>query len=302
MSTGDIITVKLGDSDLDMPVCSDYSNVDVGAPVSRVIQADNADDSYVILAINTGDLATTLGIATRTTIEENPGYRWDYAEAYANGITVTLSLKEKGGYLEQMALQQLPMSNVRTDYPDLTDEQYANFRNVATTGMGANALFRSSSPVNSDYNRNQEADTAVNAHGIRTVLNLADSESVMKGYEGYAQTYYSQLDIIPLDLIVEFESESFRDGLAEGFRFLADHEGPYLVHCTMGKDRAGFTCAVLECLMGASEDEVVSDYMVSYYNYDGIAPGDEQYGPIADSNIRTQEPRQGLRRRGPLRR
>lgn len=283
---GDIITVKLGDSDLDVPVCNDYGDVDVGAPVCRVNQADNADESYVILAINNGDLATKLGIATRTTIEEDPGYRWDYAEAYANGIAVTLSLKEKGGYLEQMALHQLPMSNVRADYPDLTDEQYANFRNVTTTGMGANVLFRSSSPVNSDYNRNQEADAAVNAHGIRTVLNLADSESVMKGYEGYAQTYYSQLDIIPLDLIVDFDSESFRDGLAKGFRFLADHEGPYLVHCTMGKDRAGFASAILECLMGASEDEVVADYMVSYYNYYGIAPGNEKYKSIADSNIR----------------
>ena len=38
--------------------------------------------------------------------------------------------------------------NNREDYPELTDEQFANFRNIATTGMGAGILYRSSSPIN----------------------------------------------------------------------------------------------------------------------------------------------------------
>lgn len=283
---GDLVAATIGDTVLDLPVCGDYSDVDVGAPVCRVIQADSSDDSYAILAINGSDLATKLGLATRVSIDEDPGFRWDYAEAWANGIPITLSLEQKGGYLEQLKLHQLQMSNAREDYPDLTDAQYANFRNVTTTGMGANALYRSSSPVNPEYNRNHEADAAVNAAGIRTVLNLADNEVVMKGFEGYAQTYYSQLDVVPMDLIVDFTADSFKEGLAKGLRFLADHEGPYLVHCTMGKDRAGFVSAVLECLMGASAEEIVADYMVSYYNYYGIGPDSDTYEAVANSNIR----------------
>ena len=108
----------------------------------------------------------------------------------------------------------------------------------------------------------------------------------MKGFEDYDQTYYSTLDVIPLDLILDFQSPFFREGLVRGFRFLADHEGPYLIHCTMGKDRAGFVSAILECLMGASADEVVADYMVSYYNYYGIGSDSPKYEAIADSNIR----------------
>lgn len=283
---GDILCVKIGDSEEPIPVCSDYSDVDVGAMVCRVVLTGNAEEDPVILAINNGDLATWLGVATRTTVDEDPGYRWDYAEEYADGIQVTLSLEEKGGYLDQIELHHLQMSNVREDYPNLTDEQYANFRNVATTDMGVNALYRSSSPVDPKYNRNREADAAVNVAGICTVLNLADNEAVMKGYADYAQTYYSTLDVIPLNLVVDFKSESFREGLAAGFRFLADHEGPCLVHCTMGKDRAGFTCAILECLMGATADEVVEDFMVSFYNFYGIEPDNPKYEVIADSNIR----------------
>ena len=127
---GDMVTLQIGDKVWDAPVCGNYSDVDNGEPLCRVKQADNPDDNKVLLAINDGDLATWLGIATRVSIDENPGFRWDYAEGYQDGVQVTLSLNEKGGYLEQMKLHQLQMSNDRADYPDLTDEQYANFRNV----------------------------------------------------------------------------------------------------------------------------------------------------------------------------
>ncbi len=283
---GDVITAKLGDKSWTAPVCNDYSDVDTGAPICRVNQTDTDDGKNVLLAINGGNLATWLGIAERETIDDAPGFRWNWAEGFGADSTVTLSLEEKGGYLEQIKLHQLQMSNNRADYPDLTDEQYANFRNVATAGMGAHVLYRSSSPVDPKYNRNKGADAAVNGAGIRTVINLTDSADAMKGYEDYAQTYYSQLDILPLDLVLDFSDDSFREGLAKGFRYMIDHDGPYLIHCTIGKDRAGFTSAVLECLMGATADEVVADYMVSYYNYYGVKPGTESYEALADNNIR----------------
>ena len=59
----------------------------------------------------------------------------------------------------------------------------------------------------------------------------------------------------------------------------------YYVHCTEGKDRAGFVSALLECFMGASYDEVVADYMVTYKNYYGVEPGTDKYEAIAASNI-----------------
>ena len=66
---------------------------------------------------------------------------------------------------------------------------------------------------------------------------------------------------------------------------MSSNEGPYLVHCTEGKDRAGFVSALLSCLMGASYEEVLADYMVTYDNYYGIKPGTDKYQAIADSNI-----------------
>ena len=83
----------------------------------------------------------------------------------------------------------------------------------------------------------------------------------------------------------DFNADDFRASLAEGFRFLATHETPCLIHCTEGKDRTGFAVAVLECLMGASAEEVTADYMVTYANYYGVQPGTEQYDAIVRSNI-----------------
>ena len=176
-------------------------------------------------------------------------------------------------------------SNDRADYPELTDEEYANFRNVKTTGMGAGALYRSTTPITSDLNRNKEADEALQNAGIRTILNLAETETVMKEHDGYASSHYSQRDVIAVNMVVDITSDDFKASEAKGLAFLAAHEGPYLVHCKEGKDRTGFVCAVLECLMGASAEEVAADYMVTYYNFFGVKPGTEQYDAIRKGNI-----------------
>ena len=67
-------------------------------------------------------------------------------------------------------------SKNRLDYPHLTDLEFANFRAVTTTGMGKGKLYRSSSPVNPWGNRNLIADNAARAVGIKTFVNLADTE------------------------------------------------------------------------------------------------------------------------------
>ena len=179
---GDILRVDIGDINFYAPLCEDYTNVDVGALVVCNASVDNTETvKTASAALNMGDLATWTEIAKKSGIDEEPGFFWDYDEKYSDNIPVKLSLREKGGYLEQLALHQLKISNAREDYPGLTDEQFANFRNVATTGVGANVLYRSASPVNPAYNRNHETDAAVNAAGISTVMNMSDSEAVMKG-------------------------------------------------------------------------------------------------------------------------
>ena len=183
-------------------------------------------------------------------------------------------------------MHQLVRSENREDYPGLTDAEFANFRAVEMGDIAPGRLYRSSSPVNPEINRSAYADEAAKTAGVKTFINLADNEETLLGYEGFHDSYYSRQNRIALNLGVDFAAEDFRAGLAKGLRFIGTQEGPYLVHCNEGKDRAGFVSAILECLMGAAEEEIVADYMVTFYNYYGVEPGTEQYEIVANSNIR----------------
>ncbi|MBR5986331.1 MAG: tyrosine-protein phosphatase [Clostridia bacterium] len=282
---GDVVTVSVNGQAFEMPVCTNFSDVEQGSMILRVVIKPETGEDYVLIAINMGDFATYSGVATKEKTEADPGYVWHYNEGVETPVAVTVEMKEPGAYYDTWVMNQLVRSENREDYPQLTDAEYANFRAVATTGMGENKLYRSSSPVNPEINRNTQADAAAKEAGIKTFINLADNDEVMRGYEGFEESYYAAQSIIALNLGVDFSADDFKAGLADGVRFIAQNDAPFLVHCNEGKDRAGFVSAVLECLMGASADEITADYMVTFYNYYGVEAGTEQYDAIARANI-----------------
>ena len=273
---GDIVEIAIGEKKWDVPLCTSYSDVDNGEVVLR---ATGATDG-VVLSINMGDFATTAGIAKKTAIEEEPGYRWDYL--MESPVQITITMKEENGYREQWLIRQLVRTNERADYSHLSDEAFANFRVIETTGMGKGILYRSSSPINPNFGRNTYADKAAENAGIKTIVNLADPSNT---YEGTENTYYSTCKVTYVNLGMDFLSEATLNGLADGMRFIIQNDGPYLIHCNEGKDRAGFVSALLECLMGASMDEVIDDYMRTYYNYYGVEEGSEKYNAVVSNNL-----------------
>ncbi|MDA8410132.1 MAG: tyrosine-protein phosphatase [Treponema sp.] len=263
---GDLLKVGIGDRTLVIPFCTSYSDVDTGSLVVR----DDQKNNLLIVAVNMGNFSTKYNAKV--------------------GDVLTYSLAEKAGYLSEYLLRQLKRTNLRSDYA--TDSIFANFRSIATTGIRPAVVYRSSNPVNNEIGRAAYADALAKAVGIRTVLNLSDSDQDVKGYlaaPGFKSDYYKSLfeagRVKTLNMGVDLAAPEFGSKLAEAFRFLAANEGPYLFHCTEGKDRAGFASAVLESLMGASLDEVVGDYMLSYENYYGVKKGSDQYTAIANSNI-----------------
>lgn len=281
---GDLLKVTVDGKEHSVPLCTNYSDVDTGSLVLR-----DAGEALII-AVNMGDFATTNGIAVKETADDG-SYTWKFPEGRSiSDIAVSIAMEEKGGYRDQYLIHQLTRTDNREDYS--SDAVFANFRNVTGGALGENALFRSSSPVNNELGRASYADALAEKNGVRAVLNFADDNAAIEGYfagEGFASPYYQSLydagKVKALNLGVDFTAADFRTGLADGLRFLAASEGPYLLHCTEGKDRAGFVSALLECLMGASYDEVVADYMVSYENYYHLTAGSEQYEAVKNSNI-----------------
>ena len=281
---GDVFTVSFQDTEVYAPYCTNYSDVDLGSIVLR------NDGETLILAINMGDFATTFSIAEKVSNPDKT-YKWIFEEGKTmEDISLLLTLTGKGEYRDEWLIHQLSRTDNREDYS--SDAAFANFREIKGGKIGEGALFRSSSPINNEIGRAKYADALVKENGIRTVMNLADSEESILSYmekEDFASPYYASLfengDVIALNMGVSFKTREFQASLSEGLTFLASKEGPYLVHCTEGKDRAGFTSALLSALMGLTYQEIVEDYMTTYENYYHIEKGSEQYEAVKKSNI-----------------
>ncbi len=246
---GDIVTVAINGYDtLEMPVAESSSDV----PIAGFLVAAIKGSDQLVLTAHYAQMSDVLGI----TAENAP-------------LQVSISMKEKGGYLLGLDIMRNTqyMDTYLEAYPDLSIEEFANFRDVHTTGMGKNKLYRSSSPIYLYLGRNYYADSLAQVAGIATFVNLADSENEAYSNKGYETTYYSMQNVIFLGIPPEFFSTSFKEGLVKGFRYMIEHEGPYLLHCTYGMDRTGFTIAVLEALMGASVEEIQADYAKTFSNY-----------------------------------
>lgn len=183
--------------------------------------------------------------------------------------TITVRMKEKGGCLDVQQALGMKYSNIRTDYPTLSDEQYANARVVNAGNIASNTLYRSASPFNNKNNRAFYVSEYLEREAVKTVLNLADSQAKMLTYTlpPYSQTLWDEGHVILCPLNADPTADDYNQLLIEALKVLPSYPAPYVVHCTEGKDRTGYVCALLEGLCGATYEEMVDDYLMTYDNY-----------------------------------
>ena len=270
---GDIVTVAINGYDtLEMPVVESAYDV----PIAGFALVAIKDYDYLILSVHYGHMSNILKI-TDVVIP----------------IEVSISMKEKGGFLFGLEMRNVQNMDYYAEiYPDLSIEEFANFREVRTTGMGKNRLYRSSNPVDPGLGRNLYADSLAKVAGVSTFINLSDSEEFAKSCSSFDSSYYATQNIIFLSLPVYFYSWQFEEGIVTGFRYMIEHDGPYLVHCTFGMDRTGFTIAVLEGLMGATTEDLQADYSKTFSNFFNVvdrmhvALNEQQVGFFRDVVIR----------------
>lgn len=193
----------------------------------------------------------------------------------------TITLVEQGGYeYEQKLVGGLTYSKDFEDYEaknGITKEEvFANFRAVKSDAMKENVLFRSASPFDNANNRAPYVNELAKANGIDYVLNLADSQAKIDKYKEsdvWSELDYSQklLDndrVCLMSMSAAYEGAAYQAALVKGLNSALEHNATkILFHCTEGKDRTGFVGLVLESLCGASYEEMLFDYMVTYDNY-----------------------------------
>lgn len=178
-------------------------------------------------------------------------------------------------------------TSVRADYD--SDQQFGNYREVRGGDMKEGLLYRTSSPFNLRSERTAYSDAFLRENGITSLITMdMNPEDVEKSCESlpsdaYAPTIFEAGNVYASVLRVSFFSHP------EEMRFVLqsflDAEGSIAIHCTFGKDRTGFYCAVLEALAGASYEDVRADFMLSMCNYYHFEPGTEEYDAVAASYV-----------------
>ncbi len=188
---------------------------------------------------------------------------------------VTVTLNTKGKYIDVQELYALSYSDNRDDFD--SDEEFANFRAVKGGNLKENFFFRSASPCDNQHCRAAYANRFAQENGIKFVLNLSDNEEKYKAHteaedfvSGYYDSLYKDGNVLILAMNANYRSDEFAGILSKAFYEMSQNDGPCLIHCVEGKDRTGFACALLLALAGASAQEIIDDYMITYDNYYGI--------------------------------
>jgi protein tyrosine/serine phosphatase len=147
-----------------------------------------------------------------------------------------------------------------------SDAQAVNFREIRMGNIAPGKLYRSSHPIK-DNKQERTISLLAAESRIMTVLNLSDTTAEITKKAFYAPWYNNLLKtgcVIALGMDFQHNNENFRKKLKNGLRFIINTEAPWLIHCHAGVDRTGFFSMVLEAFMGATVDEIVNDYLLSF--------------------------------------
>ena len=166
---------------------------------------------------------------------------------------------------------KLPHRDRREEFK--SDEEFANFRAIPGTNE---QFFRSASLIDNTYGRVKTVESLVIRYSIRSALCLAETAEELAKYfkfypcDNYIKMLYEQGHII-----------SVHDDRSQALHKIAlTQPSPHLIFCQAGKDRTGAFATSISVMAGASEHEIVRDYMLSYVNNNGLKSSDPAYRKI----------------------
>lgn len=244
---GDEVTVIIGGKSIDMPYYDGYYN---------------KTGEYLLVAYPTSPNI----FLTRNTL----GVPDDLSDI--KGQKIVIKLKKRGCYIAVQQALGMVYSNKREDYA--SDAIFANERVVNLGHLATDRLYRSASPFDDKAGRARYASALMEKNGIKTVLNLSDTQENILSYElaPYSKQMWEEGNVILCPLRANPADTEYNQKLIAALKVMGTRKGPYLVHCVEGKDRTGYVCALLEGLCGATYDEIVDDYLITYDNYYGVNP------------------------------
>ena len=203
---------------------------------------------------------------------------------------VTITVNKPLKYKEIEETLSISYSDDKTQYD--SDEEFANFREISVGNVKEKTLYRGASPIDNRRNRASTVDGLLELNEIKYDIDLADGRSTIDGFyakEDFDSPYFKSLDednkVLPLAMAAAYKTDDFSGKVKQMFLGILNNDGPYYIHCLEGKDRTGYVCMVIEALCGATYEDLIKDYFITYKNYYGIEEGSKKYDVIKELHI-----------------
>ena len=179
------------------------------------------------------------------------------------------------------------MSNYNPDAQLVKELALINCRELGGMPLKGGCTFRHGLFIRSGsphYLKPSEV-TEVKKYGIKTVIDLRGVEEIAQAGNPFIEDSDVDYYNIPLlngnpndtkDQTMEYLrthvlgdyymiiAEEMGDRLVQVMRVLLDCKGTALFHCHHGKDRTGIVAAILYLISGASRENIISNYKISY--------------------------------------
>ena len=279
---------KFGDS-LDLSFSNNVKYNDIGyfsgyyVPAGQELVVGYPGYDFIKFCINYGDDVYTMNKFDKNT-------------------KVTITINKEGKYKDVEETLSITYSDDIDEYD--SKEQFANFRMMKAGNLKEGILYRGASPIDNRRNRASTVDSLLKENNIKYDIDLADVyalgafaafDQVPVDYtpslQGnfvigeYFQTLLDANKAIFLGMGAAYKSEDFASKMKTMFEAILNNDGPYYIHCLEGKDRTGYVCMVIEALLGATYEELIDDYFITYRNYYGIEKGSNKYEVIKSLHI-----------------
>ena len=203
---------------------------------------------------------------------------------------VTITVNKPLKYKEIEETLSISYSDDKTQYD--SDEEFANFREISVGNVKEKTLYRGASPIDNRRKRASTVDGLLELNEIKYDIDLADGRSTIDGFyakEDFDSPYFKSLDednkVLPLAMAAAYKTDDFSGKVKQMFLGILNNDGPYYIHCLEGKDRTGYVCMVIEALCGATYEDLIKDYFITYKNYYGIEEGSKKYDVIKELHI-----------------
>lgn len=150
--------------------------------------------------------------------------------------------------------------------------EIANFRRVP----GTRALFRGYHPykksrgwMDTENERINLVRKGLELYGIKSDITLCGYEAISTLAEETESPEIQEMEqknnrlCVNIDYnLVYFHPDAaeYLNALQKIAKFMISHPGPFYIHCRLGSDRTGVTCAIFSALCGASWKEIAEDY------------------------------------------